>query len=85
MKEYYYMVNLPEKLSEISVNDFCEVFEDLTGKYDGMWIKVMQTEKWGNFSNHFILYNSNKLVNIEYKGWKLRYEKSKENKLIASV
>ena len=32
MKEYYYMVNLPEKLSEISVNDFCEVFEDLTAE-----------------------------------------------------
>lgn len=71
-KEYYYKVYLPEKLSEITENNFCEVFEDLTGKYDGMWIKVMQTENWGNYSNQFIVYDSNRPVEIEYNDWKLK-------------
>lgn len=81
VKVYYYKVNLPEKLSEISEDNFCEVFGDLTDKYDGMWIKVMQTEYWGNYSNYFIIYNFKKIVNIEYKGWKLKPVRDFEDQL----
>lgn len=80
-KEYYYKVYLPERLSEITENNFCEVFEDLTGKYDGMWIKVEQTERWGNYSNHFIIYKGNWPINIEYKGWKLKPVRDYQNRL----
>lgn len=81
MKEYYYKVYLPEKLSEITENNFCEVFEDLTGKYDGMWIKVVQTERWCNYSNDFIIYKGNWQINIEYKGWKLKPVRDYQNRL----
>lgn len=72
VKVYYYKVNLPEKLSEISEDNFCEVFGDLTDKYDGMWLKVMQTEYWGNYNNQFIVYDSNRPIEIEYNDWKLK-------------
>ena len=72
VKIYYYKVNLPEKLSEISDDNFCEVYEDLTDAYYGMWIKVIQTEYWGNYNNQFIIYDSNRPIEIEYNDWKLK-------------
>ena len=78
---YYYKVNLPEKLSEISEDNFCEVFEDLTDEYYGMWIKVIQTEYFGNYSNQFIVYDSNRPIAIEYNDWKLKPIEIRENKV----
>lgn len=72
VKEYYYKVNLPENLSEICDDNFCEVYEDLTDEYYGMWIKVIQTEYWGNYNNQFIVYDSNRPIEIEYNDWKLK-------------